>query len=30
MWTVWKHPLVKWGILVVLLFATGAFILATT
>ena len=30
MWTVWKHPLVEWGILVVLLFATGAFILATT
>lgn len=30
MWTVWKHPLVRWGLVVVLLFATGAFIVATT
>lgn len=30
MWTVWKHPLMKWAVLVVLLFATGAFIVATT
>ncbi len=30
MWTVWKHPLVKWIVLLVLLGATGAFILATT
>jgi hypothetical protein len=30
MWSVWKHPALRWIILVILLCATFAFVIAST
>jgi len=29
MWSVWKHPALRWIIFIVLIFATFAFVLAS-